>query len=250
MTTAMSRIGQLLCVVAPPMITSELPSDLIEMPCKYARAHLCLKCRICGAVSGTSRKISHSYDCRYAARRDMGGPFVLGERRRAATEMTLGSSEAILQHECGFVSPYSIKTTLATYGAGPCVILAMYDRQRRTAGLAHIDARTRDPVQRFRGFPPSSDVYIVGGDRHSHQTLLSTLSALREHGFEVTFAHVMDDESNSFAIDCLTGETWLNSEVALGRMKVSVNKSFRERMLDVRALTSVPLAVVKVPVAW
>ena len=93
-------------------------------------------------------------------------------------------------------------------------------------------------------------MYIVGGDRHSRQTLLSTLTALREHGFEVSFAHVMDDESNSFAIDCLTGETWLNAEVALSRMQVSINKSFRERMLGVRALTSGPLTVVKVPVSW
>ena len=140
----MSRIGQLLYVAAPPMITSELPSDLTEMPCKYAQVHLCLKCRICGAVSGTSRKITHSYDCRYAPKRDTGGPFVLGERRRAATEMTLGPSEAILQRECGFVSPYSIKTTLATYGAGPCVI------------LAHV------ATKQLRNFAPTKSEYRLG----------------------------------------------------------------------------------------
>ena len=37
----MSRIGQLLSVVTPPAIQSELPSDLVERPCKYAPEHLC-----------------------------------------------------------------------------------------------------------------------------------------------------------------------------------------------------------------
>lgn len=244
----MSRIGQLLCVVTPPMITSELPSDLIEHPCKNAPQHRCIRCKICGAVSGTARKISHSFDCRYAPKRELEGPFVFGERRRASSDITLGSNEAILQRECGFVSTSSVKTTLAAYGAGPCVILAMYDNQIRKAGLAHIDALTRDPVKSFLDFQRSSDVYIIGGGCHSSQTLTSTLTALRAHGFDVTFAHVLDANSNSFAIDCLTGETWLNCEVQLNKLQVSINKTFRERMLDFRAIAPGPLSIVNVPI--
>jgi hypothetical protein len=126
----------------------------------------------------------------------------------------------------------------------------MYDRIRRTAGLAHIDALTHCPVRSFFDFPRSSDVFIIGGNGHSSSTLISTLTALRWGGYDVTFSHVLCDESNSFAIDCLTGETWLNDEVHLSTLNVDINKSFRVRMFDFRALAPItgPLSIVDVPI--
>jgi len=245
--TEMSRIVQLLSIVRPPLVQSELPSDLHERPCRYAPGHMCITCQICGATSGTSRVIPHSFDCKYAPKRKTEGPFVLGERRRASTAIVSPLCEAVLQHEFCVVSPHSVKTTLATYGAGPCVIVGMYDPRRRTAGLAHIDALTLDPVRSFLDFPKSSLVYIVGGDGQYNSTVLSTLTSLRAHGYDVAFAHVRDTSSNRFAIDCLTGETWINEEVSMSKLRVDINKSFRERMLDFRTLTSGPLFTVDVP---
>jgi hypothetical protein len=245
--TEISRIGQLLSIVRPPLVKSELPADLCERPSKYASGHVCITCLICDATSGTSRVILHSVDCKYAPKRKADGPFVLGERRRASTEIVSSLCETVLQREFCAVSPHRVKTTVAAYGAGPCVIVGMYDHRRRTAGLANIDALTLDPVRSFLGFPKSSDVYIVGGDGQYTSTLLSTLTSLRAHGYDVTFAHVRDTGGNRLAIDCLTGETWLNDEVPMSKLRVGINQVFRERMLDYRPLIYGPLTTVDVP---
>jgi hypothetical protein len=63
-------------------------------------------------------------------------------------------------------------------------------------------------------FPPdTTDVYIIGGNSQSRNLIINILELLAKFNYKITFAHVLDSTSNSFAINCITGETYLNNQI-------------------------------------
>lgn len=244
----MSVIDYLIPLVSPIAAISELPDDVEEIPCKYEPHARCLKCKQCGAVSGTSREIPHGFRCPYQAREPAPAPYVLGERLISKIRMNPDLCEAILQKEFAITSTDREKKILGTYGAGPCIILCMRDRTNTNTILAHIDATTKNPLLPFLAFPPpNSDVYIIGSENSTRTQLLELLIELRNRGYRVLFAHVIDNNSNSFAIDCETGETWLNQEVRVADLPVTIDKLNRERMMFYNVFNTIALIQVRIP---
>ena len=244
----MSIIDRLLTNVRLPPPISELPSDIEEVPCKYDPGRLCLQCKKCGSVSGTSREISHFFGCQYKPPEHAPAPYVMGVRRPPSKRINPELCECILQKEYAIISNNSVKTIVGTYGALPCIILCMRDRRNTNTILAHIDATTENPLEPFLSFPPEhSDVYMIGGTDGSRKDATGLLFGLKSGGYTLTFAHIIDDDSNAFAIDCLTGETWLNHEISMRDLPIAIDKGLREGRMIAVALGSGPLVSVKIP---
>jgi len=236
-------VDALIEALTPFTPISEIPTDIEEVGCRHDAEVKCLKCRICGSISGTSRIISHYCKCKYHISPKF-GPYTMGTRMNGKDSgINPHLAEAILQREYGIVSRNKGKTIIGSYGAGPCVILCMHNKKKQKAILAHIDARTEFPLGLFiTTFPDvtETDVYIVGGDISSAMMTKDIIDFLAKHQYNIVFAHVSSKMANCFAIDCITGETWLDDEVDIAHLPVTVNKRNREDSLFHRLMHGSP----------
>ena len=173
----------------------------------------------------------------------------MGTRIVSNTPINPELSEYILQKEYAIISSNSEKTILGTYAAGPCIILCMRDRINRNTILAHIPAAAINPLTPFLSFPAEhSDVYIIGGNNSSRTRVNEILNMLKDRGYSVTFAHIIDDDtSNAFAINCETGETWLDNQIGKSDLRVTVDKKNREENIEARAMIPSRLIQVNIP---
>jgi chemotaxis receptor (MCP) glutamine deamidase CheD len=86
--------------------------------------------------------------------------------------LTPDNTRGVLQHEYLVVTSGAKQNQLAIYGAGPCVIIALWNRDTKTAGLAHVDDKTNIySIQAFVEQVASGakegtkiQVHLVGGD--------------------------------------------------------------------------------------
>ena len=191
---------------------SELPSDIEEVACHITQEVLCLKCKICGYVSGSSRILDHYYSCKYKQKYKE-GPFQEGVLMKSH-RLDASQSIAILQREYGIINSKTEKKIIGSFGAGPCIILCMRNRNSYETILAHIDGMTLNPLKPFQSFNPSEcDVYIIGGNTATKITVNHILKDLKRLQYTIKFAHIIDHSSNSFAINCLTGEAYINEQI-------------------------------------
>jgi len=191
---------------------SELPSDIEEVACHIPGRVLCLKCKICGFKSGTSRILDHYYSCKYKQKYKE-GPFQEGVLMKSH-RLDASQSIAILQREYGIINSKTEKKIIGSYGASTCIILCMRNRNSYETILAHIDEMTLNPLKPFLSFNPSEcDVYIIGGDIRTEIMVNHILEDLKSLKYTIIFAHIIDNKSNRFAINCLTGEAYINEEI-------------------------------------
>src|SRR5262245_9702104 len=86
--------------------------------------------------------------------------------------LTPDNTRGGLQHEYSVVTSGAKQNQLATYGAGPCVIIALWNPDAKKAGLAHVDSDTSN--ESVRGFVKQVvsgakdgtkiKVHLAGGD--------------------------------------------------------------------------------------
>lgn len=171
------------------------------------------KCSICGSTSGTLGIITHSYMCKYKSL-NYHGPFVEGSLTIPSQPYESSKTVRILQREYGIISKFSSQHIIGSSSASSCIILCMRNRVTTETILAHIDSMTLEPLKPYASFPPSvCDVYIVGGDNGSKTYVHRLLKELYQQGYSITFAHIIDDTENSFAIHCITGDTYVNTKI-------------------------------------
>jgi hypothetical protein len=191
----------------------EKPEDIEEVLCIDKKPG-CIKCKICKSVSGDLRIIPHNFSCKYNER-NIYDPIIKGNRIISTSFMNSSISVAILQREYGIVNTMTQKKIIYSYAAGPCIVLCMHDISSQRAILGHIDTLTIDPLNKFRTFlPENCDVYIVGGDNSTKSLINTILKQLKSRNYKIKFAYIKDNyTSNSFGINCMTGETYLNDSV-------------------------------------
>jgi len=225
---------------------TELPEDIEEINCYYNNKPGCIKCKICGSISGNLKIISHYYSCKYKDQRKT-GPFTVG-KRHFNNVLDSSISIGILQREYGIIDNTTSKHIIGSYGAGPCVILCMRDKESNKTLLAHIDRMTIDPLSVFSIFQPDkTDVYIIGGNNSSKKNVNDILIQLKGLGFQIKFAHIITYESNSFAINCLNGDTYIDSDInPLIHLPYVYNKNKRNNRL--KTLISMPSKLEKVDI--
>ena len=210
-----SIIDTLIKKTAPRKKIIESPSDVQEINCRHNNQPGCLKCLKCGGESGTLRIITHHHKCKYKEEVTT-GPFEYGNYIPGIV-LNRDLSIGILQREYALINKETEKKIIGTYGAGPCIILCMRDRETTNTMLGHIDSLTIDPVAKFREIfqPNNSDVYLIGGNNSStsKKHLHNLLKELKIYNYDIKFAYLMDNKSNSFAINCITQEVFINHQI-------------------------------------
>jgi hypothetical protein len=119
----------------------------------------------------------------------------------------------VLQHEYAVTKADYSQPVLGTFGAGPCVILALYDHENKTAVLAHIDALTDiDSLQRlFSSISKESTVaHLAGGDFSSQEMCMDIIELLEKNNIKIVNSDIARSsfDSASFAIDARTGKVY------------------------------------------
>jgi hypothetical protein len=204
----LDNIDDLILETEPKSRIYELPSDIEKINSD------CIKCLICNNESGTLRIIQHCYNCKYYFNYYIDNPICMNTIDKSFNKLDPSISIGILQHEYGIINKRSEKKIIGTFGAGPCIILCMHNRETTETILAHIDCMTLNPFQIFYDFPQEKcDVYIIGGDNSSIDKVNEILKIIKRKNYNLKFAHIIDNKSNSFAINCVTNEIYLNSEI-------------------------------------
>jgi len=208
-----------------------------------------LQCTICKAYyARDTLKIDHYYGCKYFTSNPFNSGITLGHRIKSSKEITQDLSEGILQREYTIISSNSIKSIIGSYGAGPCIILCMRNRNNTKTILAHIDSITLNPLREFSVFDPKyTDVYIIGGDISSRDLIIRLLKVLIANGYNIIFAHVIMSESNQFAINCITGETWLDDELDPKSLPTTIDNKERNMRLTIVGYKESNLFKVNIP---
>jgi len=172
----------------------------------------CISCNICGSVSGSLLIIPHFHKCKY---HNTPSTIIRGERHDASKPIDITIVKNVCQREYSMVNETTPEKIIASTCAATCIILCMRNRETNAAILAHIDNPSIPFIKPFLPFDPAyTDVYVVGGEKLSTENVHEVLEILQQHHyFFVTFCHLIDETPNRFAIDCRTGETWLNNEV-------------------------------------
>jgi hypothetical protein len=128
------------------------------------------------------------------------------------------TTRGVLQHEYAIVNSTDVQNKLATYGAGPCLILAIYNPTTKTAGLAHIDALTTPAsvggfiYQLKNNLGPGAQlqVHLAGGDRSSEEMVSSVIDMIKQDkDLKLVSSDVIGSgylgEAKQLAIDAATG---------------------------------------------
>ena len=210
-------IDFLVRVTEPIQQVVESSADIEEVNCVHNDKPGCLKCKLCGKISGTSRELSHKYKCKYnTISKEIRGPFQVG-KVSYTDKIDSSKSVGILQREYGIVNNETPQKIIGTNGTNSCVILCMRNRETYDTILAHIDNSTNDPLSVFSTFlPDKCDVYIIGGNESSKGLLHDILIKLKQLKYKITFAYIQDDSrirGNRFGINCITGETYINDDI-------------------------------------
>ena len=189
---------------------------------KYTNNYDCIKCNICGSVSGTMKIITHQHNCKY--KNDF-GPFIFGNYNKLKN-YNLNQSELILQREYAIINKYSNKRYLASVGCSSCVILALRDSKTNTL-LSHIDHNTLNPLNIFTNFDKNDcSVDVIGGNTMSKNLLNKILNFIKKENFHLNFSHIIDSNVNNYIIDCMTGNIIVNCD-NINNVKMTINKDNR-----------------------
>lgn len=139
----------------------------------------------------------------------------------------------VLQHEYGVTDADSSKPILGTGGAGPCVILVLYDKKNKKAVLTHIDSLTdlSSLSQLLVGVDKGNTVaHLAGGKVCSQEECYKIFKFLQKHGIKIENVDLIQadaDEPMSMAIDARTGAIY--SPVKIDQFKLAKDI---ERRLD------------------
>ena len=211
------NIKELILLTKPNKLIIEDPND-IEIYDNF------IKCKICGGVSGTLKIITHLYyknnyeiiPCIYKNTiTNYNNPIIIGNYNKPRYKINSNIAEGLLQRECTIINSNNSTKIIGSYGCKSCIIVCLRNRITTTTFLCHLDSLTINYKDYFHNFYPNeTDVYIVGSELYSINILYILLNHLDNMNFKITFAHVIDNNTNSFAINVSTGDIYLNDDIS------------------------------------
>lgn len=135
--------------------------------------------------------------------------------RYGTVEVTADQLQVVLQREGAFVYADSAVPVAASYGAGPCVLVALYDPNSRAAFLAHVDTDTHLPdiamaAQTLRGAAPGPaplHAHVIGGSGNVAFALrvLDQVKALPDTQLQTVWMDQKTPLGDALMIDARTG---------------------------------------------
>lgn len=155
---------------------------------------------------------SYNASCRqYSEQEDLLQSANRNEQAHQVGSFSKNEAQAVLQHEVAITNSNSTKPILGTYGAGPCVIVALYNPQTKVAALAHVDSLTNINSLAHHVDQISSvgavEVHLSGGDSSSKKMVTEIIKLINSRqGAKIISANVCNGyESKSLALDSRTG---------------------------------------------
>lgn len=143
------------------------------------------------------------------------------------------------QHHVSYTSCNSNQPVLGSYGAGPCVIVALYNPENKNVALSHIDAGNitytlRDMISQIDSKKESAllEAHITGGspDRISIDNQVEILNELKLHNITIKSSKLGYNDSNSvkdLAIDSCTGKIYTDLE---GRNQLLHGENYDQKL--------------------
>lgn len=145
-------------------------------------------------------------------------------------------SMTVLQHEYAITNAESEKPVLGTFGAGPCLILALYDDKNKVAMLAHIDALTNLTslsILFSRVSKENTVAHLFGGNLSSKAMCIDVADLVERNNIKIVNADIVrfDFSSASLAIDSRTGSIY---EVEPQQLESDKNMDARLRLVGLQ----------------
>lgn len=201
------------------------PSEpIIEDPNDIECHNNVITCKICGGESGTLKIITHLYyknnyeiiPCIYKnISTNYYNPIIIGNYNKPRYKINSNIAEGLLQREYTIINSNNSTKIIGTYGCGSCIIVCLRNRITTNTFLCHLDSLTINYKDHFYNFnPDETDVFIIGSDSSAINILYILLKHLDDMNFKITFAHVIDNNTNSFAINISTGDIYLNDDIS------------------------------------
>jgi chemotaxis receptor (MCP) glutamine deamidase CheD len=143
--------------------------------------------------------------------------------------LTPDNTRGILQREYLVVTSRDIQNQLATDGAGPCVIMAVWNPDARKAGLAHVDFMKQVASGARDG--TKIQVHLVGGTRDTIDLQVRLLHEIKNNpALELVSADLGGDlENRSLAISATTGKI---QPVGQAEIDEGINVETRSRWVE------------------
>lgn len=204
-------------------------NDIVPALSPYTKKYDCIKCKICGSVSGTLKIITHYHNCKY---KNIFSPFYFYNKTEKIKYYKINkkNSELIFQREFGIINKNSSKNIIGTIGCDTCVAICLRDSNTNTL-LAHIDHNTLNPLNIFTNFNNNDcDVHIIGGNELSKDLLNKIFVFLIENNYKLKFAHIIDNKTNNFSINCINGDFIVNDKFNYG-LEMTINSQKRKLLL-------------------
>ena len=136
-------------------------------------------------------------------------------------KFTSEDAYGIIQGSVGYTNSTSQKPILGTYGAGPCIIVAMYNSETKKAALSHIDTSldmNKTLNNMISSIQSSQDkklsIHLRGGDSSAKNQAKDLLNYLSKRGdVEIKSCSLVTYTSDRLAIDSRTGDIYTNFQV-------------------------------------
>jgi hypothetical protein len=164
----------------------------------------------------------------------------------AGLKLNPSNTRAVLEGEWAIARAKSTQFQLATFGAGPCVIVAAWNPGEKKAVLAHVDALTDlgsvrhvlDEVASGRG-TSKIQVHLAGGEESSKELQAGLIKMIKQDPdtMELVSADLGSSESDSLTISAENGKiaTGISrSQVDLGADADKRLKRVEERLQSAR----------------
>lgn len=140
----------------------------------------------------------------------------------------------IYQHEYGITTAKSRMPILGTWGASPCLILALYDDENEIAALTHIDSsrEVKSLTDIFRHFDLKSTVaHLHGGKQYSFDLCLDIVEFIKSRGIKIENCALIEHSNGnaSLAIDARNGR--LYSSVEPWNLTPCINEASKMRSI-------------------
>lgn len=176
--------------------------------------------RYTGPINAGSYKINNSYTAYHAGEGLISAANSLGVQEKSGN-FTASESQGVSQHEVALTSADSKKPVLGTLGAGPCFIVAAYNKKTQQALLAHVDMLTdldslRLHLNNLGGNAQDKiQIHLLGGNDGTRVQASEIISIINDRGdAEIVSARICSslnrESGEQLAIDARTGEVFTN----------------------------------------
>jgi hypothetical protein len=182
-------------------------------------------------------------------------------RNDSIGDFTPNIAKGVSQHEVAITNAENKQYIIGTFGADPCIIVAFYNPEFRTAGIAHIDGLTIiDSLNKYLDIVKCKSnvklqAHIYGGNEGSKNHVLEILELLHRRGdVDIVSSGIIaaSTHNENLAINSITGEVYtkfspyqLDLGVDIERRMLSIQLSNEKSVLTplfIEPLQSKPLA--------